>query len=39
MYKCNECEERFEEPIIKGDLEEDIAVCPYCESEQIEEEN
>lgn len=37
MYKCNECGKQFEKPLVKGDLEEDIAVCPFCDSEWIEE--
>lgn len=39
MYKCNECGKQFKEchRVVDGDLEKDIAVCPYCDSKWIKE--
>lgn len=40
MYKCNECEKFFNEPVI-GQMEQDTGyveqTCPYCGSDYFEE--
>lgn len=47
MYKCNDCGKRFEEPKITQESRgeywgapcwEMYSVCPYCKSDDIDEE-
>lgn len=47
MYKCNDCGKRFEEPKITRESRgeywgapcwEMYRACPYCESDDIDEE-
>lgn len=51
MYKCNSCDERFDEPVFKMTTYEEyygidgghctlyLYLCPYCRSEDISEIN